>query len=209
MSLHPVQTFFSLSALEKQGTDETLLRCLKFVSLYFFLFTSPCLNFPSPSRSHNHINIYSFILAVISQRHTEGNSLGLGDEQCVGEQEEVSVLGLQACLQLCLSMAQELTAWTLSQEGLDKGTGLGADWCQAAFPGGQNQETQTMRYTIDPQRTNEWSGCVKACFCCDVMWFIGCGWSQIQVSFIFITIPQICLKGFPGWPNKYHEMLNK
>lgn len=51
-----------------------------------------------------------------------GNSLGLGDEQRVGEEEEMSLLGLQARLQLGLGVTQEETAGILGQEGLDEGT---------------------------------------------------------------------------------------
>lgn len=40
-------------------------------------------------------------------RRAAGSLLGLGDEQRVGEEEEVSVLRLQASLQLCLGVTQE------------------------------------------------------------------------------------------------------
>lgn len=50
------------------------------------------------------------------------DSLGLGDEQRVGEEEEMSLLGLQARLQLGLGVSQEETAGILGQEGLDQGT---------------------------------------------------------------------------------------
>lgn len=65
-----------------------------------------------------------------------GDSLGLGDEESVAEEEEVSLLGLQARLQLGLGVAQEVAAGTLGQEGLDQGTGLWADRDQAALPVG-------------------------------------------------------------------------
>lgn len=48
--------------------------------------------------------------------------LGLSDEQCVREEKEMSFLGLEAGLQLRLGVTQKQTAWTLSQEGLDKRT---------------------------------------------------------------------------------------
>lgn len=69
-----------------------------------------------------------------------GNSLGLGDEQRVGEEEEMPLLGLQARLQLRLGVAQEEATRTLGQEGLDQGTGLWADWRQAAFSVGQKRD---------------------------------------------------------------------
>lgn len=72
--------------------------------------------------------------------HRRGNSLGLGDEQRVGEEEEMSLLGLQARLQLCLGVTQEEATRTLGQEGLDQGTGLWADGCQAAFSVGHKQD---------------------------------------------------------------------
>lgn len=63
-----------------------------------------------------------------------GNLLGLGDQEGVIKEEEVSVLGLQACLQLHLGVTQEQTGWALGEEGLDQRARLWADWCQAAFP---------------------------------------------------------------------------
>lgn len=54
----------------------------------------------------------------------------------------MSLLRLQARLQLRLGVAQEQAARTLGQEGLDEGTRLGADWRQAAFPeGGGKKES--------------------------------------------------------------------
>lgn len=73
----------------------------------------------------------------MAETHT--HSLGLSDKQRVIEEEEVSVLGLQARLQLCLGVTQEQASRAFSQEGLDQGAGLWADWYQAAFPGGQRQ----------------------------------------------------------------------
>lgn len=49
------------------------------------------------------------------------NVLGLGDQEGVVEEEEVPLLRLQACLQLCLDVTREETGWTLGEEGLDKG----------------------------------------------------------------------------------------
>lgn len=66
-----------------------------------------------------------------------GNLLGLGDEQRVREEEEVSLLDLKAGLELRLGVTQEQAAGTLGQEGLDEGTRLRAHWRQAAFPEGQ------------------------------------------------------------------------
>lgn len=51
----------------------------------------------------------------------------------------MSLLGLQAGLQLGLSVTQEEAAGTLGQEGLDQGTGLWADRDQAALPAGQEE----------------------------------------------------------------------
>lgn len=51
-----------------------------------------------------------------------GHSLGLGDQEGVIKEEEVSLLGLQACLQLRLGVTQEKTGWTLGEEGLDERT---------------------------------------------------------------------------------------
>lgn len=67
------------------------------------------------------------------------NSLGLGDEKSVAEEEEMSLLGLQASLQLGLGVTQEEAAGTLGQEGLDQGTRLRADRDQAALPVGQDE----------------------------------------------------------------------
>lgn len=87
---------------------------------------------------HGDTNIHSHVFSVKTRRG--GNSLGLGDEQCVGEEEEMSVLGLQARLQLRLGVTQEEATRTLGQEGLDQGTGLWADWHQAAFSVGQKRD---------------------------------------------------------------------
>lgn len=87
----------------------------------------------------------SHLIATRTTPHTDshsttgGDSLGLGDEQRVGEEEEMSLLGLQARLQLGLGVTQEETAGILGQEGLDEGTWLRADGCQAALPAGQEQ----------------------------------------------------------------------
>lgn len=79
------------------------------------------------------------------RRRTHGrtHSLCLGDQQRVAEEEEVSVLRLQARLQLRLRVTQEEAAWTLGQEGLHQGTGLRLDWREAAFPGGARGGAQT------------------------------------------------------------------
>lgn len=58
----------------------------------------------------------------IPQLPRSGNLLGLGDQEGVIEEEEVPLLGLQACLQLCLDVTREKTGWTLGEEGLDQGT---------------------------------------------------------------------------------------
>lgn len=52
----------------------------------------------------------------------------------------MSLLGLQARLQLRLGVNQEEATGTLGQEGLDEGTGLWADWRQAAFSAKQKQD---------------------------------------------------------------------
>lgn len=127
---------------------------LGFSNQFHSIFSCLCLPVSILLLSHtlNHINRHSFILCH-SSKHTVGNLLGLGDEQCVSEEEEVSLLGLKACLQLRLGVTQEHTAWTLSQEGLDKGTRLWADWRQAAFPWGQNQDKHRMKYSIGEKET--------------------------------------------------------
>lgn len=51
----------------------------------------------------------------------------------------MSLLGLQAGLQLGLGVTQEEASGTLGQEGLDQGTGLRADRDQAALPVGQEE----------------------------------------------------------------------
>lgn len=51
-----------------------------------------------------------------------GSLLGLGDQEGVIKEEEVSLLGLQACLQLGRGVTQEKTGWTLGEEGLDERT---------------------------------------------------------------------------------------
>lgn len=58
---------FLLSVFEKQLNKMFFLCFSKFVSLYFFLFMSLWLHFPSPSHSHNHINTHSLSLSVISR----------------------------------------------------------------------------------------------------------------------------------------------
>lgn len=116
--------------------------------LLFLVYVWPSLFPPSPQEfSDCHFT-----------RHARGRLLGLGDEQRVRENEEMSLLRLQARLQLRLGVAQEQAAWTLGQETLDQGTGLRADWRQAAFPEGRTQRnTHTKRQTkssfsIYPQR---------------------------------------------------------
>lgn len=73
------------------------------------------------------------------------DSLGLGDEESVAEEEEVSLLGLQASLELGLGVTQEDAARTLGQEGLDQGAGLRADRDQAALPVGQEEATAELK----------------------------------------------------------------
>lgn len=94
--------------------------------------------FPASFSPINRINIHP-------PDAPKGHSLGLGDEECVGEEEEVSLLALQARLQLRLGMTQKLTAWTFDQEGLDEGARLRDDWSHAAFPRTQKQDS------IDPR----------------------------------------------------------
>lgn len=139
---------------------EDLFWFLKFVSLWLFFFSLPLLFLvyvwpslfpPSPQEfSDCHFT-----------RHARGRLLGLGDEQRVRENEEMSLLRLQARLQLRLGVAQEQAAWTLGQETLDQGTGLRADWRQAAFPGGKNTKEHTHKKTnkvkffkISPEKVN-------------------------------------------------------
>lgn len=74
-----------------------------------FLFRSPRLRFLSNSLSD-------------TQTYNPQDLLGLGDQEGVIKEEEVSLLGLQACLQLCLGVIQEQTGWTLGEEGLDEWT---------------------------------------------------------------------------------------
>lgn len=105
--------------------------------LLFLVYVWPSLFPPSPQEfSDCHFT-----------RHARGRLLGLGDEQRVRENEEMSLLRLQARLQLRLGVAQEQAAWTLGQETLDQGTGLRADWRQAAFPGGKNTKEHTHKKT--------------------------------------------------------------
>lgn len=64
-------------------------------------------------------------------------SLGLGNNQKVCEEEEVSLLGLQACLQLHVAIKEERPV--VAHEGLHKGTCLWADGGEAAFPANGNR----------------------------------------------------------------------
>lgn len=70
---------------------------------------------------------FSRLILIPTRKHVpegrrRGDSLGLGHQEGVIKEEEVSLLGLQACLQLCLGVTQEKTGWTLGKEGLDQGT---------------------------------------------------------------------------------------
>lgn len=70
--------------------------------------------------------IYPPIL-IPSRKHDpegprRGDLLGLGHQEGVIKEEEVSLLGLQARLQLRMGVAQEKTGWTLGEEGLDERT---------------------------------------------------------------------------------------
>lgn len=85
----------------------------------------------------------------LTVHQTDFDSLGLGDEKRVAEEEEVSLLGLQASLQLGAGVTQEEAAGTLGQEGLDQGTGLGADRDQAALPVGQEEGESSLGHTND------------------------------------------------------------
>lgn len=72
------------------------------------------------------LRIYPPIL-IPSRKHVpeglrRGHLLGLGHQEGVIKEEEVSLLGLQARLQLCMGVAQEKTGWTLGEEGLDERT---------------------------------------------------------------------------------------
>lgn len=71
-----------------------------------------CISCPTLIPTHKHI----------PELPRQRNLLGLGDQEGVIKEEEVSLLGLQACLQLCLGVIQEQTGWTLGEEGLDEWT---------------------------------------------------------------------------------------
>lgn len=64
-------------------------------------------------------------------------SLGLGNNQKVCEEEEVSLLGLQTCLQLHVAIQDERSV--VAHEGLHKGACLWADGGEAAFPAKENK----------------------------------------------------------------------
>lgn len=86
------------------------MECCFFVSQICFLFSLVYVSLSqfsvslSLTQPHKHTLLHSL-------HHftgcTKRNLLGFGDEQCVSEEKEVSLLGLQARLQLRLDMPQE------------------------------------------------------------------------------------------------------
>lgn len=82
-------------------------------------------------------------------------SLGLGNNQKVCEEEEVSLLGLQACLQLHVAIKEESPVVT--HEGLHKGTCLWADGGEAAFPAKGNRGNKGTLF-IQTSMSEDWSG---------------------------------------------------
>lgn len=80
------------------------------------------------------------------------NLLGFGDQQCVVEKEEVSLLSLQAGLQLCLGVAQKQASRAFSQEGLDEWTGLWADRYQAGFSVKHQYKTVTQTFKANKMK---------------------------------------------------------
>lgn len=80
-------------------------------------------------------------------------SLGLGNNQKVCEEEKVSLLGLQTCLQLHVAVQDERSV--VAHERLHKGTCLWADGGEAAFPAKGNEGIKGKQISRLPVSENQ------------------------------------------------------
>lgn len=80
-------------------------------------------------------------------------SLGLGNNQKVCEEEKVSLLGLQARLQLHVAVEEERPV--VAHERLHKGTCLGADRGEAAFPAKGSREDKGTQFSRLPMSEDQ------------------------------------------------------